>query len=88
MHSRRILVLTLGLTLAHAAALAQRPDLLVADFEGTQYGAWTVTARRSARAPLPETLPNQMPVDGYQGRRLVNSFYGGDRSTGTLRSPP
>ena len=28
-----------------------------------------------------------MPVDGYQGQGLVNSFRGGDNATGTLTSP-
>ena len=28
-----------------------------------------------------------MAVDGFQGKGLVNSFYGGDTSTGTLTSP-
>ncbi|MGP0063741.1 MAG: glycoside hydrolase family 32 protein, partial [Isosphaeraceae bacterium] len=29
----------------------------------------------------------QMPVDGFKGKRLVNSFYNGDDTTGTLTSP-
>ena len=33
------------------------------------------------------TLPNQMAVSGFQGHGLVNSYIGGDRSTGTLESP-
>ena len=28
-----------------------------------------------------------MPVSGYKGKRLVNSFHGGDGTTGTLTSP-
>ncbi len=33
-------------------------------------------------------LPNQMQVSGFEGKGLVNSYYGGDGSTGTLTSPP
>ncbi|HEU4751819.1 MAG TPA: GH32 C-terminal domain-containing protein, partial [Armatimonadota bacterium] len=33
------------------------------------------------------TLPNQMPVSGYEGQGLVNSFFRGDGTTGTLLSP-
>jgi len=33
-------------------------------------------------------LPNQQTVSGYEGSGLVNTFYGGDASTGTLTSPP
>ena len=44
---------------------------------------------RSVRAgPAQGTLPNQMPVDGFKGKGLVNSFYKGDGTTGTLTSPP
>ena len=40
------------------------------------------------RGPARGTLPGQMAVDGFQGKGLVNSFAGGDGSTGTLTSPP
>ncbi|WP_347243782.1 glycoside hydrolase family 32 protein, partial [Thermogutta sp.] len=38
--------------------------------------------------PASGTLPQQMEVTGYHGRRLVNSYYGGDGTVGTLTSPP
>ena len=44
-------------------------------------------ARRSGRGPAHGTLPNQMPVDGFLGKGLVNSYHGGDGTTGTLTSP-
>src|SRR5215472_8794893 len=69
-------------------ALAQKPDIVVEDFEGTNYGAWTVTGTAFGSGPAHGTLPNQMAVDGYQGNGLVNSYHGGDNSTGTLTSPP
>lgn len=65
-----------------------RPDLLVADFEGADYGAWTKTGQAFGAGPAKGTLPGQMPVSGYIGSGLVNSFGGGDASTGTLTSPP
>jgi len=34
------------------------------------------------------TLPNQMTVSGWAGKGYVNSYHGGDASTGTLTSPP
>jgi fructan beta-fructosidase len=67
---------------------AQQPDLLVADFEGTNYGDWKVTGEAFGPGPARGTLPNQMTVDGFQGKGLVNSYYKGDGSTGTLTSPP
>lgn len=62
-------------------------DILIADFEGETYGAWTTTGTAFGPAPASGTLPNQMHVDGFQGRGLVNSFHQGDTTTGTLTSP-
>lgn len=58
-----------------------------ADFEGPNYANWTTTGTAFGPGPAQGTLPNQMPVSGYVGHGLVNSFYGGDASTGTLTSP-
>lgn len=58
-----------------------------ADFEAPNYGNWTVTGTAFGPGPAQGTLPNQMTVSGYVGHGLVNSFYGGDASTGTLTSP-
>ncbi len=65
-----------------------RPDLLVADFEGNTYAPWKTTGDAFGSGPARGTLPNQMAVTGYLGKGLVNSYHGGDRSTGTLTSPP
>lgn len=67
---------------------AEEPDLLVADFEGNDYGDWKVTGEAFGSGPAKGTLPGQMDVTGFQGQWLVNSFHGGDKSTGTLSSPP
>ena len=64
------------------------PDLLVADFEGESYGDWQVEGEALGPGPARGTLPNQMPVTGFQGQGLVNSYFGGDGTTGTLTSPP
>jgi fructan beta-fructosidase len=63
-------------------------DILIADFEGETYGDWKVTGEAFGPGPARGSLPNQMPVTGYKGKGLVNSYYGGDKSTGTLTSPP
>jgi fructan beta-fructosidase len=87
--SRLAPVLSLILVLAHGALLraAERADVLVADFEGKDYGDWKTTGEAFGPGPAQGTLPGQMPVTGYKGKGLVNSFYGGDKSTGTLTSP-
>ena len=78
----------LVLSMAVPAADPPRPDLVVADFEGDSYGAWTVEGTAFGSAPARGALPGQMAVDGFEGKGLVNSFTGGDDSTGTLVSPP
>lgn len=62
-------------------------QVMLADFEGPDYGDWTVTGEAFGTAPAKGTLPGQMQVTGYLGSGLVNSFLGGDASTGTLTSP-
>jgi fructan beta-fructosidase len=75
-------------SLTNGLGLAQdRPDILLADFEGDDYGDWKATGTAFGKGPARGTLPNQMPVSGFKGRGLVNSFRGGDGSTGTLTSP-
>jgi fructan beta-fructosidase len=84
----RLAGLALFLATSMAAGDTPRKDLLIADFEGKDYGAWKVTGTAFGPGPARGTLPKQMPVTGYRGKGLVNSFYGGDSSTGTLTSPP
>src|SRR5260221_221430 len=67
---------------------AERADILIADFEGEDYGDWKTTGTAFGKGPAQGALRGQMEVSGYLGKRLVNSFHGGDKSTGTLTSPP
>ena len=88
MNHLAILRRSLAVLVLTGAALAARDDLLVADFEGATYGAWKTTGEAFGPGPARGTLPGQMEVSGFEGRGLVNSFYNGDRSVGTLTSPP
>lgn len=65
----------------------QGRDIVLADFEGKTYGRWEATGTAFGPGPAQGTLPNQMAVDGFAGKGLANSFYGGDDATGTLTSP-
>ncbi len=58
-----------------------------ADFEGADYGAWTVQGAAFGTAPSRGAFENQQPVEGFEGAGLLNSFLGGDDATGTIRSP-
>ncbi len=68
-------------------AAQEAPDIVIADFEGSTYGDWKVTGEAFGPGPAEGTLPNQMPVSGFLGKRLVNSYFKGDDTTGTLTSP-
>lgn len=63
-------------------------DVVVADFEGADYGRWVVEGEAFGLGPARGTLPNQMEVSGFLGKGLVNSFAKGDESRGRLASPP
>lgn len=70
------------------AAAAQQADILIADFEGADYGAWQAEGAALGSGPAKGTLPGQMKVSGFEGSGLVNTYNGGDGATGTLTSPP
>jgi fructan beta-fructosidase len=72
---------------ATAVSAGPADDIVVADFEQDSYENWTVTGTAFGTGPAQGTLPNQMHVEGFQGRGLVNSFVGGDIAVGSLTSP-
>jgi fructan beta-fructosidase len=84
----RLVVCLASLAISLPALAAERADILIADFEGTDYGDWKVEGEAFGPGPARGTLPNQMPVGGYLGKGLVNSYFKGDGTTGTLASPP
>jgi sucrose-6-phosphate hydrolase SacC (GH32 family) len=82
---------TLLNTVAHFALLTSiaiaDDDILIADFETDAYAPWTVKGEAFGPGPARGTLPGQMHVNGFHGKALVNSFFNGDDTTGTLTSP-
>ncbi len=64
-----------------------RPRQIFADFEGQDYGQWTVEGEAFGQKPATGTLPGQQPVSGFQDQGLVNTFLGGDAPHGKLTSP-
>ena len=60
---------------------------LLADFENG-YAGWIAEGDAFGTEPAAGTLPNQQPVTGFRGKGLVNSYRDGDRTQGTLTSPP
>ena len=72
-----------------AAQESPRPTLLVADFEGDDYGDWTAEGNAFGDGPVCGYQMRGMgSVFGYAGQKLVNTFLpNGDAATGTRVSP-
>ena len=62
-------------------------NIVIADFEAASYGGWSIRGDAFGQGPAPGTLDKQMRVSGYQGKGLVNTFHGGDKTTGSATSP-
>ncbi|HVX15759.1 MAG TPA: glycoside hydrolase family 32 protein [Pirellulales bacterium] len=83
-----VLGLMLPATAANSAGADEASeDVIFADFEGDDYGDWQTSGAAFGKGPAQGTLPGQMPVSGFFGHGLVNSFWGGDGPTGKLASP-
>jgi hypothetical protein len=66
---------------------ALTPAGLSVRFEGATYHGWTRYGRAFAQPlALSSRLPKQLPVAGYEGRQLLNSFGDSDAATGMLLS--
>ena len=83
----RVVCLFIGLALAIAPTVSAA-DILIADFEQDNYGDWEVEGEAFGPGPAKGTFKGQMHVSGFKGKRLVNTFFNGDGTTGTLTSPP
>jgi fructan beta-fructosidase len=70
------------------AVPASAEDLLIDDFESRSYDGWTITGEAFGETPAQGTLAKQMPVSGFRGEQLINTFRGGDGSVGTATSEP
>ena len=83
----RILTVSLGWFLSIVVVASAADDVVIADFEGEDYGAWRVSGEAFNSKPAQGTLPNQQPVSGFEGKGLVNSYLNGDGTVGKLTSP-
>ncbi|WP_239984761.1 glycoside hydrolase family 32 protein [Sporolactobacillus pectinivorans] len=57
------------------------------NFDDGTFNNWTVTGNAFGSAPATGSLPGQTPVTGWSGQGFINSFNGGDGSTGNMTSP-
>ena len=68
-------------------AAEPRAKIVLADFEGPDYGKWQAAGEAFGKGPAKGTLAGQQQVSGFDGKGLVNTFLGGDGPGGTLTSP-
>ena len=83
---KRLFSIVVFLLAAQAQAWAAG-DLMIADFEGKDYGAWRATGDAFGKAPARGSFGGQQKVTGFAGKGLVNTFLKSDPSKGTLTSP-
>jgi len=58
------------------------------NFDGDTFEGWQVYGTAFGPGPARGTLPHQMPVTGFLGSGLANSYHGGDGAAGRLVSLP
>jgi fructan beta-fructosidase len=63
-------------------------DVVVADFEGHDFGDWKSTGTAFSHGPALGDLPGKLQVSNYVGNGAACSDIDGDGPTGTLTSPP
>jgi len=79
--------LLVTLVLALSPQFSHADDIVLADFEGQDYGDWKVEGEAFGSRPAVANVMPKNRVTGHHGQGLVNSYLGGDRTTGTLTSP-
>ena len=62
-------------------------DLIIADFEGQDYGDWQATGEAFGLKPARGNLEFQKDVIGFKGIGFANSLSDGDKAQGMLTSP-
>jgi non-lysosomal glucosylceramidase len=72
-----------GAELPHSS----RPAIVLADFEGEDFGDWKVEGAAFGTGPASGALEGQNPVAGFAGKKFASSFHGGDEAQGKLTSP-
>lgn len=76
-----------GAFVAPDCAFGREGDVVIATFDSEDYGDWTAEGEAFGPGPAKGTLGGQMDVTGFEGAGLVNSYFRGDPTTGTLLSP-
>ena len=66
----------------NVTTLANSDDILIANFEGEDFGDWTVSGEAFGAGPTQGAIFRQKPLSGYLGLGLLNSYDGGEAAPG------
>ncbi len=89
---KRLHFVIVTLSAALMCGCLSRPDIVIEDFESeggfdqSRFGKWSVEGTAFGEAPAQGGVDGQNEVTGWCGQQFVNSFHGGDDSTGVLLS--
>jgi fructan beta-fructosidase len=72
---------------ARRAPQAEEGQLMIADFEGADYGGWEATGDAFGQSPRWRETEEMEEISGFEGNGLATSYQDGDRPRGTLSSP-
>ena len=75
------------LLLSASVLRAASADVLIADFEGKDYGTWQATGTAFQKGPASGGLIAKLEIEGAVGAGVASSEIEGDKPTGTLTSP-
>jgi non-lysosomal glucosylceramidase len=64
----------------------RREPIVFEDFEGADYGSWTVEGTAFGKGPAHGAPDNEQKLRGFIGKSLVNSWQGTDQAQGKLTS--
>ena len=88
MRYKRHAIIFFTIFMGVSTLFASRADILIENFEGSDFGSWTVEGDAFGPGPSRGGFDWQWPVIGYEGDQLANSYANGDGALGQLTSPP
>ncbi len=89
----KVLTIAAALMGSGLATCCAAEPIVIADFEGADFGNWKVTGDAFGAGPVHGGLPNpwradlSKPVDGFKGRGFATSYHLGEEGIGSLTSP-
>ena len=63
-------------------------DILIADFEGTDFGPWDISGEAFGVAPARSGEISSHNVKGFEGTGFATSYFGGHKAEGEITSAP